>query len=133
MRFLLDTNTINHLLKGRDAALSRLASAVRAGDEILLCPVVHMEILRYLLLKGATRLSSAYAALARTWTQAELGWSDWEEAARVWSERHRLGRAVEDMDLLIAVIARREGATVVTSNVRHFQDLGVSVVDWAVA
>ncbi len=40
---------------------------------------------------------------------------------------------MSDMDLLIAVTARQEGAVLVTGNVRHFEGLGISLQDWTTA
>ena len=39
---------------------------------------------------------------------------------------------MSDMDLLIAITARREGAVIVTGNVRHFEGLGLTLKDWTV-
>jgi tRNA(fMet)-specific endonuclease VapC len=45
--------------------------------------------------------------------------------------RHRDGKPIEDADLLIAISARQAGATIVTNNTRHFDGLGIPVVNWA--
>ena len=83
-----------------------------------------------LLLKGAALLSRTYTKLTRFWTPIDLRFSDWDEAASLWAERHREGKAISDLDLLLAVLARREGAALVTANTRHFEGLGVVLQDW---
>jgi toxin FitB len=52
-----------------------------------------------------------------------------EAAARLAAERRRIGRPVEIRDLQIASIAAARRATLATRNLRHFQDLGVDLID----
>ena len=53
-------------------------------------------------------------------------------AGRIAAERRRSGRAVEIRDLQIAGIAVARKASVATRNVRHFQGLGLTIIDpWA--
>jgi predicted nucleic acid-binding protein len=130
MRLLLDTNTLSYLLKGRPPLLERMAERARQEADFLLASVVHYELTRYLDLKGARRLARAYESLTGSWQRLDLGFSDWQAAAQLWAERHRVGKGVADLDLLLAILARREGAVIVTSNTRHFEGLGVATEDW---
>ena len=50
-------------------------------------------------------------------------------AARIAAARERAGRPVDFRDTLIAGIAVANRADLATRNVRHFQDLDISVVD----
>ncbi len=130
MRLLLDTNTVSYLVKGIPGVRERLRSVAESGDEVLLCPPVHYEFHRYLLLKNATRLQQIYAALAETWLWCPMHRDDWEEAAAIWARCSSRGRPVGDFDGLIAALARRREAVVITHNRRHFEDLGVDTADW---
>lgn len=130
MRLLLDTNTLNYLLKGRTSVLDRMSERVEEKADFLLAPIVHYELKRYLDLKGAHRLVRSYETLTASWPRLDLHFSDWEAAAQLWAERHRAGKAVSDLDLLLAILAQREGAVVVTTNTRHFEGLGVAMEDW---
>jgi predicted nucleic acid-binding protein len=87
-------------------------------------------VTRYLDLKGARRLTQLYQGLVDGWQRCDLTFDDWTEAARLWAERHRLGRSVSDFDLLLAVLARKQEAILVTSNTRHFEGLGIPLQDW---
>jgi toxin FitB len=51
------------------------------------------------------------------------------EAAGRAAERQRAGRRVDFRDLEIAGIVLARRATLATRNVRHFQDLGIALVD----
>lgn len=50
-------------------------------------------------------------------------------AGRIGAERRQTGRPVEIRDLQIAGIAAARKATIATRNVRHFQGLGLTVID----
>lgn len=52
-----------------------------------------------------------------------------EAAAGIAAERRRAGRPVEIRDVQIAGIARARKATLATRNVRHFEGLGLELVD----
>lgn len=130
MRFLPDTNTLNYLLKKRQPVVSRFREATERGAEFLLSSVTHYELTRYLDLKGAHKLMRSYERITVSWRRCNLEFEDWNDAAGLWARRHRLGRAISDLDLLLATLARRENAVLITSNVRHFVDLGVTFEDW---
>jgi predicted nucleic acid-binding protein len=130
MRFLPDTNTLNYLLKRRSPVVERFQEATEKGTEFLLSSVAHYELTRYLDLKGARKVRQAYERITGSWCRCNLDFEDWNEAARLWARRHRSGRAIADLDLLLAAVALREDAVLVTSNVRHFVDLGVVFEDW---
>jgi predicted nucleic acid-binding protein len=127
---LLDTNTLNYILKNVSPAPMRLDDAMKQGKAFLLASVAHYELTRYLNLKRAHRLLRLYQQLTSAWQPCELSFEDWDKAAHLWAERHRSGRAISDLDLLLAVLARKWNATLVTSNTRHFADLELSLEDW---
>ena len=55
-----------------------------------------------------------------------------QAAGRLAAERRRAGRTVEIRDIQIAGIATARKATLATRNLRHFEGLGVALVDpWA--
>ena len=130
MRLLLDSNTITYILRERAPVISQLTKALETDAVFVSSDVVDYEIRRYLLLKGAKRQLRRYEALSRHWAPVSLTRSDWHTAARLWAELHRAGRSIEDRDLLIAVSALKERATLVTANTRHFDQLGVPLLDW---
>lgn len=131
MRLLIDTNIITFVLRDRDSVLRRLTEALASGAAFVSSDVVDYEIRRYLVLKGAKRQLERYEALSRDWPVVSLTRQDWHAAAKLWAELHRAGRSIEDRDLLIAISALKEQATLVTNNTRHFEGLGVPLVDWA--
>ncbi|HEX7181798.1 MAG TPA: PIN domain-containing protein [Thermoanaerobaculia bacterium] len=127
---LLDTNTLSYILKNVPPVPAKLDDAVRQGKSFLLASIAHYELTRYLHLKGANRLLRLYQQLTATWRQCEPSFEDWDEAAQLWAERHRSGQGISDPDLLLAVLARKWSATLVTTNTRHFTGLGIALEDW---
>lgn len=130
MRLLLDSNIITFILRERPPVTSRFNEALKTDAVFVSSDVVDFEVRRYLLLKGASRQLRRYEDLARHWSPVSLGRNDWLAAAELWAELHRVGRSIEDRDLLIAVSALKERATLVTGNTRHFEQLGVALLDW---
>jgi hypothetical protein len=52
-----------------------------------------------------------------------------EIAAAIAAERQQRGRTIEIRDVQIAGIAKARKATLATRNTRHFEDLGITLVD----
>jgi predicted nucleic acid-binding protein len=52
-----------------------------------------------------------------------------QAAGRIGAARRRIGRPVEMRDLQIAGIAIARKATIATRNIRHFEDLGIDLID----
>jgi predicted nucleic acid-binding protein len=128
---LLDTNTLSYILKNRQPVEDRFQKALEDGARFLLASAVHYELTRYLELKGASRLMDVYVQLVESWLPCNLSFEDWNDAALLWAERHRIGKSISDLDLLLATVARKPEAILVTSNTRHFENLGLVLEDWA--
>ena len=130
MNLLLDTNTLSYILKGRQPILDRLEEAMEQGSVFFLGSIVHYELTRYLDLKGAHRLTRLYEGLVASWQPCDLSFEDWSSAASLWADRHRIGRSISDMDLLLAVLAQKHRAVLATTNTKHFEGLDIVLEDW---
>jgi len=131
MKWLLDTNTLNYLFR-EDAMVRGHFDKTRADPNniFVLSPMVDYEFRRYMVLKNARRNLAQYEALAQHWLRPGFLDDDWHLAVNLWAERHRAGLPIDDADLLIAVTALRQNAVLVTSNTRHFANLGLILADW---
>ncbi len=132
MIYLPDTDTVNYLIKNITVVLDNYQFAVDSGTDFALSMMVHFQVTRYLELKRARRVRRIYDNLVADWQRVGMEEADWDDAARLWAEQHRVGKPIDDADLLIAVMARKCGAVVVTNNTRHFEGLSVPLVNWAV-
>ena len=52
-----------------------------------------------------------------------------QEAGRMAAERRKVGRTMEIRDVLIAGVAMARKAAIATRNLRHFDDLGIVLID----
>jgi len=135
---LLDTDTLTHLHAGHPRVIEHLR---RLDDpEVGTTIITKIELLRgrfEFMLKAAngTELLRAHQLLARTEELlVQILVVSVDEAAATTFDRlravtrlRRIGRA----DLLIASIALAHRATLVTRNMRHFQQIpGLSVTNW---
>ena len=130
MIYLPDTDTVNYLVKNIAVVQKHYQSAVRAGDSFLLSLMVDFQITRYHSLKNAANVHRLYTNLVVNWERTGIADTDWADAATLWASRHRLGRPIDDADLLIAITAKKCGAVLVTNNTRHFEGLGVPLANW---
>ena len=130
MIYLLDADMLNYTVKDVGNVNARLRQAVNTRAQIVISQVAHFQVTRYFKLIGASRQLAVYNSIIAGWQRIELSGADWDNAADIWAARARIGRPIENADLLIAVAALKIGATLVTNNTRHFEGLGVPLENW---
>lgn len=121
MLSMLDTDTVSYLLKGRSAEIEERLKSVHPS---LVCISV---MTRAELLYGLKRLSSDHRLhmVVRKFLKI-VRVPSWDAEAADWYAdiRHQLlskGRAIGDMDMMIAAHALSLGAVLVTNNTRHYE------------
>jgi len=134
VNFLLDTNVISELRKGKrgDAALTRWAR----GVDLAACwvsAVVVLEVERGV--RQLERRDSDAGLILRRWLAGEFTSRFQHRVLPVDAEVARMAASMQvpdplpDADALIAATALVHGLTVVSRNVRDFQRTGVAFVD----
>lgn len=133
MRYLLDTNVVSALrVRGRNLAVEAWATSVPLGDQFISAFTV-AEIERGVVAKERTDASQG--AVLRRWFEDNVlpAFADRVLAFDLTSARILAGYRVPEHapfdDALIAAVAESARMTVVTRNVRHFEPLGVPVLD----
>ncbi|WP_323123343.1 type II toxin-antitoxin system VapC family toxin [Burkholderia alba] len=136
---VLDTNVLSELLRPvpDPAVLAWFGRQPRAALFTTTLSRAEMLYGVQLLSAGTRRVGLAVALTAIF----ELDFAgrvlafDWDAAADyadIATARKRAGRAISQIDAMIAAIARSRGATVATRNVKDFVDCGVDLNDpWA--
>lgn len=128
--FVFDTNHVSNLLREQYAVL---LNRIRANEDnmLVLCDPVIYEVERGLLHKGADKqLQQFRDDILPLFIVVSLQRVDWQVAATLWAMMRRSGKQLADTDLLIAAIALRLRATVVTND-KDFDHLPtVPVVNW---
>jgi len=134
--FLLDTNVLSAMMRATPAPavaawvsghpVERLFTASVCQAEILAGLAVMPEGRRRLALEAASRAMFLEDFADRVLpfdTAAAVAYAD------IFAARQRAGRPAATVDLMIAAVARSQGASVVTRNVADFDGCGVTVVN----
>jgi predicted nucleic acid-binding protein len=131
MTYALDTNIISYILRGDKNLKSRLRQEELKGNISVIPLMVYYEVKRGLLSKDATGKMKSFEELCAAWEVYDLTKSDMDEAARIYADLRRVGRPIDDGDLLIAAQCITNGYTLVTHNTKHFEGVeGLAVEDW---
>ncbi len=133
-RWLLDTCVLSELVKPKPepAVLKWLRSN---SSNCAICVVsigeIQYGIERLAIGRNRNRLQTWIDELkvsykSKTLATNELVWSTW---GRLKFEAEHLGKPREDLDLLIASVAKINQLTLVTRNTRHFLDTGIELLN----
>ena len=129
--YMLDTDTVSYLVKGKTPALDRRVAAV-SPKHLCISSVTRGELLYGLQLKdGAHRLAQLIDQFL-----LRVQCLPWDEAAAthfasVAAALHKAGTQIGSMDAMIAGHAMATGAVLVTNNARHFSRVtGLTVENW---
>ena len=128
-RYMLDTNTVSHLIRQHPALARRVVAASMAS--LCLSAITAGELLFGLAKRpDAVRLHRAVTELLRR--VDVLPWDN--DVARCYggvrADTERRGRPLGPLDLLIAAHARSVGAVLVTNDQAFGQVAGLAVEDW---
>jgi len=128
-QYVLDTNIVSYCLKGLFEMESKIESVLDSGNKIILSPVTLYEILRGLYAVKANRRLALFTTLCRSFEERDIEKDVWIEAAKLYAEN--LNHPMSESDLLQAAFCIRNGYTLVTHNIKHFEHLqNLSFEDW---
>lgn len=129
MIYIFDTNAITDMMRARPAMVANVRD--HQHDHVLcLCPPVDFEIQRGLWWKSAQGQHERYLNVIRSQFQwLPLTDADWLQAGRFWADAQSRGKQLSDVDLLVAALAKRLDAVIVSSDA-DFDFLAVSREDW---
>lgn len=134
--FVLDTNILSELIKPVPASAVQDWLVRHVVEGLRTTTICQAEIMVgiALLPDGRRRRDLETAALhmfSRAFDAKILAFDSGSVGhfAEIVATRSRLGRRIEFPDALIAAIARRHGAVIVTRNVSDFEDCGIDILD----
>jgi len=131
MIYALDTNIVSFLLRGDAAVAARWRHERLAGNPSTIPIVVYYEAKRGLVYSNSTTKLKNFEQLCSSLGVDDLSVEDADAASRVYSELRKIGRPIDDSDLLIAAQCLTRGYTLVTNNTKHFENVvGLSLEDW---
>lgn len=135
--YAVDTNVVSELAK--PAPHPRVIAFLAGADDTFWLPAIVVFEMEYgvaALPQGRRRrdlgaaISSIISDFADRILPLERAGAEW--AARYRAQRHSAGRDIDVSDALVAGIAKAHNLPVATRNVRHFDGLGIPVVNpWA--
>ena len=132
MIYALDSNIISYILRDSKDVKQRWRQEENAGNRSVIPLVVYYEVQRGLLANGAINKLRLFENLCAVFGVYDLTKADMDTAARIYADRKRRGMPIDDTDLLIAAQCVTNGYTLVTNNIRHFEDIdGLNIVNWA--
>ena len=131
MSYVLDTNTILHLIHGTTPVLKKRNELERQGNRFIIPSVVRYEVARGLLIKPSRRLEAAYKILCENCLMGQVKEATWEIAAKIYAELYHKRFTVGDADILIAAFCIEHGYKLITNNVKDFMNIDkIQLVDW---
>ncbi|MDZ4766987.1 MAG: PIN domain-containing protein [Chloroflexota bacterium] len=118
MLYVVDTNIISEWVKGVNLQVEqKIAALIAQNHTVALCAPVYYEAIRGMRWKGAT----VQIRMLETQIRPRLSWidltnDDWDRAATFWADTRRAGRQLSDIDLLLAALVNRLGATLISQD-----------------
>ena len=133
---VLDTNVLSSLMRREPDAIAKAWLDQQSRESVWTTAITIFEISFGLALLQSSRrkdrLELSFSRMIAEDFQGRVLSFD-EEAARraglLAAERRRMGTTPEFRDIEIAAIVLSREATLATHNVRHFQDLGIELID----
>ena len=128
--YMLDTNTVSHLIKAHPAVVQRVIAVPMAA--LCISAITEGELLFGLAKRPeAERLHLAVRQLLRRVDVLPWGGPIAQRYGRVRAELERRGKILAPLDLLIAAHALEVGAVLVTNDKAFGQVSDLTVEDWA--
>ena len=132
MVFALDTNIIIKYLRNDPSVIKNFRKAVIANHAILIPQVVDYEICRGFRLVSAMNKKTNYDLLLHICIVVKMDMLSWKCAEKIYENLYRKGFTVGELDILIAAYCLTHGCTLVTNNVKDFNNIdGLVINDWS--
>jgi tRNA(fMet)-specific endonuclease VapC len=132
MTYILDTNIVTKILKGKLSIKKKLLNLIIEGNEILINVITYYEIKRGLLDSNAVKKLVIFNQLCREFGLIFL--DDrliFDEAAEIWAMLKKRGKLINDADILIASIAKAKNCILVSNDTDFNRIQGLKVENWS--
>ena len=129
--FVLDTNIISFYIRQNEQIIEKVRNTILEGHEVIISPIAYYEVKRGLLVIKAEKRLKEFTALCRILGIGQLDNSILDYAAEIYRELRDKKQAVEDADILTAAFCKSHDFSLITNNVKHFENIsGLSYSDW---
>lgn len=131
MRYVVDSSIWIKLLRKENRVRAHFERVICGEDELIVTPVAYFEVMRGLVKREDEKSLSFISELWKGLRYEETNQRVWDEAIRLYVLAIRQNQRREDADTILAAFASVLGATIVTTNQRHFEVFGLRVANWA--
>lgn len=129
---LIDTNIVSMFMRGHPAVKNSVAAYIQEYHRLNLSIITIYEALSGLRYRDAKKQTATFKALVELSEAWPLTEQSVEASAEMYATLRKKGQSIDDIDLLIAGIAKVNGFIVVTNNRKHFDPIdGITVEDWS--
>jgi tRNA(fMet)-specific endonuclease VapC len=128
---LIDTNIVSAFMRGNSQVIRKFEKYLEKHDTLTISIITYYEIMRGIKSLSSKTKVKAFHEFMSACNIEELDLLIAEKAADIYDELRRIGKLVEDADILIAATAMKHGMVVVTDNTEHFKRIrGLKVENW---
>ena len=129
--YALDANIISFLLRKNNELQKRVYYEAKNGGGIIIPAIAYYEVKRGLINSRATIKLAAFERLCDMVGIGEIDIETLDKAANIYSVLKRIGRLIEDADILLAAACIVHGYTLVTDNAAHLGRVdGLQFENW---
>jgi tRNA(fMet)-specific endonuclease VapC len=123
--YLFDTDIISYFLKGNEMIAKNMAAYLKQSNStsLKISLITYYEILSGLRFKQASGQLSKFIANKPMFNILALTEKTIDASANFYAETKQLGKSVDDIDLLIAGVAKANNLILVTNNEKHFSQI----------
>lgn len=130
---LLDTDILSAVMRKHPLATERARSYLEMHRQFTFSVITRYEILRGLLIRGATKQLATFDQLCATSRVLPLTDPIIVQAASIYADLNQRGELINDADILIAATVITYGLTIVTNNEAHFRRIqNLQIENWLV-
>jgi predicted nucleic acid-binding protein len=129
--YALDSNTVSYFLRKDQKVTNKVWNVVPEGNQIVIPNIVYYEIKRGLLSIFSPKKTATFNQLCKSYEVGAMDKGTAEIAALIYSKLKKKGKLIEDADLLIAATCLQNGYTLVTNNIKHFENVDdLKIENW---
>lgn len=132
MTYLLDTNIVSYILKGRNTSVeNKLRETRRLGQDVFISCITYYEVKRGLLYINATRQLTEFNLFYQRYQILFLDDIEIiEKACEIHAALKRKGTPIQDADVLIAATAITRGLILISNDSDLLRVEGLSFENW---
>ena len=131
MTYLLDTNIVSYLLKRNKKVEKKLGDVILLGEEVFISCITYYEVKRGLLAVNATRQLADFKQLCSDYEVLYLDDLEIiEQACQIHTNLKKVGKPIQDADVLIAAMAITRGLILVSNDSDMLRVDGIDLENW---